>query len=102
MSDLDATTDRWVLEAKLATYEKALAEAVVDKHEASEAAIDLAEELHLLKEGVRGFAVTLRQWAVAAGGHTPSAIVASKLLQLIGDERTPQPTEASVAMAIDK
>jgi len=102
VSDLDNTTDRWVLEAKLATYEKALAEAVVLKHEASEAAINLAEEIHLLKEGVRGFAATLRDWAVRAGGHTPSAIVASRLLQLIGDEQGPVETEADVAMRSPK
>lgn len=98
MSKIDETTDRWVLEAKLATYVKALAEAVVEKHEASEAAIALAEEVHLLKEGVRGFATTLRDWAVRAGGHTPSAIIASRLMELIGDEKRVE-TEADVAMA---
>lgn len=97
MSNLDEITDLWVLRAKVKTYESALAEAVVERRDANEAAINLAEEVHLLKEGVRGFAVTLRQWAVAAGGHTPSAIVASKLLQLIGDEPPPVETEADVA-----
>lgn len=97
MSNLDEITDLWVLRAKVKAYESALAEAVVERREANEAAINLAEEVHLLKEGVRDFAVTLRQWAVAAGGHTPSAIVASKLLQLIGDEKAPPMTEAEVA-----
>jgi hypothetical protein len=68
VSSLEKTTEVWVLKAKLAAYEQA--------HDA-------------LISGVRQMALTLRSWAVAAGGHTPSAIVASRLLQLIGDEPAP-------------
>lgn len=68
MSNLDANTQIWVLEAKV----KALSDA-----------------LEAMTGGVRAMALTLREWAAAAGGHTPSAIVASKLLQLIGDEQEP-------------
>ncbi len=85
---LDKTTDAWVLQAKVDTYKKALAESLESERACGEEAINLASELHHLKEGVRGFALTLRKWAVAAGGHTPSAIVASKLLELIGDEKS--------------
>ncbi len=69
-----------------------LAEARESERANAEDAIAAAEELHLMRESVRGFALTLRQWAVAAGGHTPSAIVASKLLELVGD----QPGEGNV------
>lgn len=75
---LDETTDTWVLRAKVAAYETALNELV---------------------SGVRGIALTLREWAVAAGGHTPSAIVASRLLQLVGDEKAPPLTEADIALS---
>ncbi len=78
MSDIDTTTELWVLRAKVKAYEESLA---------------------ALIKGVRGFALTLRSWAVAAGGHTPSAIIAARLLELIGDETpisadgSPVPTE---------
>ena len=64
MSDLEQTTKIWVLEAKVAV---------------------LSAALQSVTDGVRGIALTLREWAVAAGGHTPSAIVASKLLELINE-----------------
>ena len=65
MSDLETTTNVWVLEAKVEA---------------------LSSALHAQTEAVRAIARTLREWAVAAGGHTPSAIIASKLLALVGDE----------------
>jgi len=97
MSNLDQT-EVWVLRAKVEVYEKALAESMQYAHDVSEESVALAESLHLLREGVRGFALTLRAWAVAAGGHTPSAIIASRLLELIGDEKPAYvETEADVA-----
>lgn len=89
MSDLNATTELWVLRAKVKAYEKALAESMESDAAHGEACIDLAEELHILRDGVVGMARTLRKWAVAAGGHTPSAIVATKLLELVGAENVP-------------
>lgn len=79
MSDLDKTTELWVLRAK------------VDLLSKSNAA---------LISGVRGMALTLRKWAVAAGGHTPSAIVASRLLELIGDEKAPNTDGESVEVEV--
>lgn len=97
MSDLDTTTEIWTLRAKVKGYEAALAQALVDARASGEAAINMAEECHILREGVRKFAMTLREWAVAAGGHTPSAIIASRLLELIGDEKSGRvETEADV------
>lgn len=43
-------------------------------------------EIERLCAGIRQSAATLVKWAVAAGGHTPSAIVASNLRRLVGDE----------------
>lgn len=68
MSEIDKTTELWTLRAKVEAYKAALS---------------------ALTTGVRSIAHTLREWAVAAGGHTPSAIVASRLLELIGDEKAP-------------
>lgn len=90
---LDERTRLWVLEAKVKAYELALAQSVESDKAQAEACIELAAELHWLKEGVRGFALTLRDWAVAAGGHTPSAIIASRLLDLIGDGSEPPTAE---------
>lgn len=90
---LNERTRLWVLEAKVKAYELALAQSVESDRAQGEACIELAAELHWLKEGVRGFANTLREWAVAAGGHTPSAIIASRLLELVGDEPAPTATE---------
>lgn len=46
-------------------------------------------EVDRLRFGIRQNAATLVKWAVAAGGHTPSAIVASNLRILVGDEPPP-------------
>lgn len=85
---LNERTRLWVLEAKVKAYEIALAQSAESDHANGEACIELAAELHWLKEGVRGFAETLREWAVAAGGHTPSAIIASRLMELISNKST--------------
>lgn len=94
MSDLETNTELWVLRAKVATYEKALGEAhsaIADEQRTCRKQtveyLDLLSQFAALQDGVRSMAHTLRKWAVAAGGHTPSAIVASKLLELIGDEK---------------
>jgi len=87
MSDLDKTTALWVLEAKVEALTKALAESQESDRGNAEDAINQAAALEHMRSSVRGFALTLRKWAVAAGGHTPSAIIASRLLELIGDER---------------
>jgi len=49
----------------------------------------LHAEVERLRAGIRQCAATLVQWAVTSGGHTPSAIVAGKLRQLVGDEPPP-------------
>lgn len=94
MSDLDDTTEFWVLRAKVEGYEKALAECMKENRALQEESIVNAETLHRTYEGVRGFALTLRKWAVAAGGHTPSAIIASRMLEMIGDESEPDKSPA--------
>ena len=50
-------------------------------------------EIERLRSGIRRYAATLVAWAVAAGGHTPSAIIAGRLRQLIGDEPIPPPID---------
>ena len=87
MSDLDDATELWVLRAKVERYEKALAECMKENRALQEESIVNAETLLRTYEGVRGFALTLHKWAVAAESHTPSAIIASRLLELIGDEK---------------
>ena len=102
MSDeLDRLTDHWVLEAKVEAYERALSAALASSRAHADNSIKLLDQLRVLRDGVRGFALTLRDWAVKAGGHTPSAIIASRLLELIGDEKGPPETEADVAMRKD-
>lgn len=85
----DSITEIWVLKAKVDAYEKALVESQAATESAKNDSRVLAADFHRLRDGVRGMAHTLRSWAVSAGGHTPSAIVASRLLQLIGDEKEP-------------
>ena len=56
------------------------------------------QEIERLRAGIRQCATTLVKWAVAFGGHTPSAIIASKLRVLVGDE---MPLVEVVACDID-
>ncbi len=44
------------------------------------------DEVERLRHGIRDCAATLVKWAVAFGGSTPMAIVASNLRRLVGDE----------------
>jgi hypothetical protein len=48
--------------------------------------MQLLDEVDRLRSGIRQNAATLVRWAVAAGGHTPSAIIAKELRRLVGDE----------------
>jgi hypothetical protein len=48
------------------------------------AAIDaLQDEITRLRQGILDNAATLVKWAIAAGGHTPSAIIAGRLRELV-------------------
>jgi hypothetical protein len=43
-------------------------------------------EVERLRAGIRQQAAQLVEWAVARGGHSPSAIVATNLRKLIGED----------------
>lgn len=59
--------------------------------------VDPKQELERLRFEVAACAATLVKWALAAGGHSPSAIVAGQLRELAGPDAV-----AAVAAAIER